>query len=182
MRSISTKTGDKGESGLANGERLSKSEPIFEILGTQDELNSWIGLSLAKLSDHFADQKKFLLEVQTTLFYIGAELARSPKTKLTLTHLTKLEERSENLQKLMGDGWTTKFLYPGGNEAAAVIDITRTVSRRLERLVVKYTEAEKISPNIFKYLNRLSDYLFVLRCYVNHQENYQEKKFESTEK
>ena len=82
----------------------------------------------------------------------------------------------------MGDGWTTKFLYPGGNEAAAVIDITRTVSRRLERLVVKYTEAEKISPNIFKYLNRLSDYLFVLRCYVNHQENYQEKKFESTEK
>ncbi len=179
MLSISTKTGDQGETGLANGERCGKDEPIFEVLGTQDELNSWIGLTLAKLPGHFEKQKDFLLEVQETLFYIGAELARSPKAKLNQEQLEELEKHSDALQKIMGDGWTTKFLYPGGNEAAAILDITRTVSRRFERLVVHYAKQYKTSPLILQYVNRLSDYLYVLRCYVNHQENYQEKKFVS---
>jgi cob(I)alamin adenosyltransferase len=177
MISISTKTGDKGESGLANGQRLEKDALIFEVLGTQDELNSWMGYALAKLSGHFKEQKKFLLEIQDTLFYIGAELARSPKAKLKKTQLEKLEENSEKLQKIMGKDWTTKFLYPGGNEAAAILDITRTVSRRFERLTVRYSKEVEVSPLILQYLNRLSDYLFVLRSFVNHQENYQEKKF-----
>lgn len=177
MISISTKTGDSGESGLANGQRIDKDELIFEVLGTQDELNSWIGFALGKLSGHFQKQKKFLLEVQDTLFYIGAELARSPKAQLKKSQLTKLETKSEDLQEQMGKGWTTKFLYPGGNESAAILDITRTISRRLERLVVHYAKKEETSPLILQYLNRLSDYLFVLRCYVNWQENYQEKKF-----
>src|SRR5258708_38887647 len=80
--SISTKTGDRGESGLANGRRLGKDALIFDVLGTQDEFNSWIGLSLAKLSDHFQKEKTFLLDVQNTLFYIGAELAHAPNVKL----------------------------------------------------------------------------------------------------
>lgn len=177
MLSISTKTGDHGESGLANGQRLEKDSLIFEVLGTQDELNSWIGYALAKLPAHFQAQKDFLLEVQDTLFYIGAELARSPKAQLKKAQLEKLEKFSENLQKEMGDGWTTKFLYPGGNEAAAILDITRTVARRFERVTVQYAKKDETCSLILQYINRLSDYLFVLRCYVNHQEKYEERKF-----
>lgn len=182
MISVTTKTGDKGTSGLANGKRVPKSSFIFEVLGTQDELNSWLGVCISKLSDDFADQREFLYEVQDTLFYIGAEIAQSPKAKLEETSLTKLERFSDKLQAGMEDGWTTKFLYPGGNQVAAWIDVARTVSRRFERTVVKHSQEELISPLILKYVNRLSDYLFVLRCYVNSREKYEERKFSYKEK
>lgn len=175
--SVTTKTGDAGQSGLANGQRVGKDELIFEVLGTQDELNSWIGFSLAKLSDHFRTEKKFLLTVQNTLFYIGAELAQAPNVKMKKTDLTRLEKHSQKLQDSMEKNWTTKFLFPGGNEAAAVVDVTRTVSRRFERIVVKYSKTTKVSPLILKYVNRLSDYLYVLRYFVNQEEQYQEKLF-----
>jgi cob(I)alamin adenosyltransferase len=178
MISISTKTGDAGTSGLANGERVGKNNPIFDVLGTQDELNAWLGLCIAKLSDHFTEQKTFLLQVQDTLFYVGAEIARSPKAKVSEKVLSDFEKTSEELQTRMQANWTTKFLYPGGNEAAATIDVARTISRRLEREVVKYSTIEKVSPIILKYLNRLSDYLFILRCYVNQEEKYTERAFE----
>jgi cob(I)alamin adenosyltransferase len=177
MISISTKTGDAGTSGLANGQRVGKDNPIFEVLGTQDELNAWLGLCIAKLDDHFAEQKQFLLNVQETLFYLGAELARSPKARVTQKNLQEFEKTSEDLQDRMQENWTTKFLYPGGNEAAATIDIARTVSRRFERCVVKYSTLEEVSPIILKYVNRLSDYLFILRCYVNQEEKYTEHAF-----
>jgi cob(I)alamin adenosyltransferase len=180
MLSISTKTGDKGESGLANGQRLGKDEMIFEVLGTQDELNSWLGLVIAKLSGHFTPHKKDLLKIQDTLFYIGAEVAKSPKAKLRQQTLDALDKKSADLQQKMGKDWTTKFLYPGGNEAAATVDVARTVSRRLERLIVRYSRHEEVSPLILKYVNRLSDYLYVLRCWVNHEEQYQEHTFESS--
>jgi len=178
--SVTTKTGDQGESGLANGERLSKDELIFEVLGTQDELNSWLGVCIAKLSDQFSVQKDFLFRVQDTLFYIGAELAQSPNAKMKEQELQTLEKLSEELQSSMETGWTTKFLYPGGNEGAAFIDVARTVSRRFERLVVKYGNTREVSPIVLKYVNRLSDYLFVLRCFVNSKENVAEKKFSYT--
>lgn len=180
MLSVSTKTGDKGLSSLANGERVSKDSLIFEVLGTQDELNSWLGVCIAKMSDQFSAEKEFLYQVQDTLFYIGAELARSPKAKLNQKSLTLLEQHSDNLQKGMEEGWTTKFLYPGGNQTAAFIDVARTVSRKFERLVIHYSKEEQVSPVIFRYVNRLSDYLFVLRCFVNSKENYKEHAFLST--
>ena len=80
------------------------------------------------------------------------------------------EKVSDALQERMEEGWTTKFLYPGGNESAAWIDVVRTVSRRFERTVVKYSLEEVVSPVIMKYVNRLSDYLYVLRCFVNSRE------------
>ena len=181
MLSVTTKTGDKGESGLANGQRLGKDALIFEVLGTQDELNSWLGLVIAKLSDHFKEEKKYLLKVQDTLFYIGAELAQSPKAKLKEAALTELEKNADKLQSKMAKDWTTKFVYPGGNEGAATTDIARTVSRRLERLVVQYSREVPTSPLILQYVNRLSDFLFVLRCFINHEEKYEENKFETHE-
>lgn len=179
MLSVTTKTGDKGQSGLANGQRLSKDALIFEVLGTQDELNSWLGLVIARLSDQFDEQKKYLLSVQDTLFYVGAELAQSPTTHLAEASLKELEAQADELQDSMAEDWTTQFLYPGGTEAAATTDLARAVSRRFERVVVRYSQEVPVSPMILKFVNRLSDYLFVLRCYINTKEKYQEKKFSS---
>jgi cob(I)alamin adenosyltransferase len=179
MISVSTKTGDKGESGLASGERMSKDELIFEVLGTQDELNSWIGVVIANLSGSFPDHHEYLLHIQDTLFYMGADIARSPKVKFKEEELSDLEKHSDELQDAMGENWTTKFLYPGGNQTAAFLDVARTVCRRLERLIVRYSKETEVSPVILRYINRLSDYLFVLRCFINSQEKYDEKKFET---
>jgi cob(I)alamin adenosyltransferase len=182
MLSITTKTGDKGESGLANGQRVSKDHLVFEVVGTLDELNSWLGLVATKMDTTFKDHKDYLYEIQDTLFYVGAEVAQSPKAKLSSTAVTKLERRSEALQKSMEKNWITKFLLPGGTELGAHLDIARTVCRRCERLMVAFSHQEKISSTLLRYLNRMSDYLYVLRCYVNLQEKYQEKKFESEKK
>jgi len=178
--SISTKTGDQGTTSLANGERISKVDPLFDLIGTVDELNSWLGLVVTKLAAGFASQKNFLLEVQNQLFFIGAELALAPKVTLEKSALTKLEKTSEKLQKEMVGEWHKKFLLPGGTEQGAYLDIVRTIARRTERLAFKYASDHQISELILKYLNRLSDYLYILRCYINHAVEYQEKQFDKT--
>jgi len=175
---ITTKTGDKGDSGLANGQRLGKDDPVFEVIGTLDELNSWLGLVAATFGETFQNYKSHLYQTQDTLFYIGAELARSPKAKLTDKAVKDLEAQAEALQTLLEDNWHTKFLLPGGTELGAMLDITRTVCRRVERLAVAYHRQTPVSAKILEYLNRLSDYLYLLRCFVNQQEQYLEKPFE----
>lgn len=175
---ITTKTGDKGTTGLANGERLPKSDLLFEVIGTVDELNSWLGLVAVGLDQEETTQRDWIYSIQDTLFYVGAELARSPKAKLTEKQVEKLETYNAQLEKQMTGEWHTQFVLPGGTELGAQIDIARTVCRRCERLVVKYVEAEKVSPAILKYINRLSDFLYILRCFVNQQKQYQEKKFQ----
>jgi cob(I)alamin adenosyltransferase len=118
-----------------------------------------------------------LLEIQNQLFVVGAEIARSPKVKLEAKALTKLEKASSSLQQKMVKNWSSKFLYPGGNQVAAFTDVARTVSRRFERLVVRYSGEQAVSPLILQYVNRLSDYLYVLRCFINHEEHYHEVQF-----
>ncbi len=183
MLSISTKTGDAGETSLANGQRVAKDHPVFEVIGTLDEVNSWLGLVAAKLGESFQSHKMFLYHIQDTLFYIGAELARSPKARLTQTELTKLEKEAEALQASLADDWHTQFLLPGGTELGGYLDVARTVCRRCERLLVAYAKSraqageDEVSPMLMKYVNRLSDYVYLLRCFVNHQEQYREQKF-----
>jgi cob(I)alamin adenosyltransferase len=183
--SISTKTGDAGTSGLANGERLNKNALIFEVLGTVDELNSWLGLAVSDLQQlvleypKLAQQRQFLLNVQDTLFFLGAELARSPKVNFPATALPSLEKKSDQLQQYLANGWTTNFILPGGAPAAAKVDIARTVCRRAERRLVSFSQEHQTRPVLAKYLNRLSDYLFILRCFVNQELNFEEKKFKS---
>ena len=172
MISVYTKTGDNGESGLANGKRVSKADPIFEILGTLDEFNSHLGSCVVLLP-----KEKKLLEIQDTLFHVGAEIAGSHKTKLTERKTSELEKMIDSLQGKMEDNWYQKFLLPGGSEEAARLDIARTVCRRLERLIVTYSQTTSVSPFILKYINRLSDYLYVLRCYVNVQGKKKENVF-----
>lgn len=175
---ITTKTGDAGQSGLANGQRTGKDQLVFEVIGTLDELNSWLGLIAVKLNTSFQTYQQQLYQIQDTLFYIGAEVAASPKAKLTQTQVEELEEWQAALQEKLADNWHTKFVLPGGTEVGAYLDITRTVARRCERIAVSYSQNAELSPIILVYLNRLSDYLYLLRCFVNQHEEYQEKLFE----
>ena len=187
MLSISTKTGDQGMSGLANGQRVNKDCLIMEVIGTLDELNSWLGVAIADLdpligeSAILATQRNFLFSVQETLFVIGAQMAQSPRVKLSQTQLTKLERQSQKMQQTMKKGRHTKFLLPGGHPLAARLDVARTVCRRCERRVVALSRERKVANLTIKYLNRLSDYLYVLRCLVNAEIKYHEKLFIHTE-
>lgn len=179
MIKISTKTGDKGETGLANGERLSKNEPVFEAIGTLDELNSWLGLIVAKLDGRYPQQKDFLLYVQDKLFVMGGELAQAKNCKIDEDFLHRIEKQADFLQEQMKDGWHTQFLLPGGTEMASWTDVARTVCRRCERVLVDYGTKFKVSPVLLKSINRLSDYLYILRCWINWHSEYAEKKFDS---
>lgn len=185
MISVTTKTGDGGVSGLANGERLSKADLHFEVVGTLDELNSWLGLVVVKLQQlgdvvTWQLHSDYLQEVQDMLFYIGAEVALSPKAKLQHTALEKLEHATEELQGLLADDWHTRFVLPGGTEIGAWLDIARTVCRRAERgmvqLQLSHPEMTR-NPLLIKYINRLSDYLYVLRVFMNDQLQYEEREF-----
>jgi len=175
--SITTKTGDMGESGLANGERTTKSDQVFEVIGTLDEVNSWLGLVAAKLGVSFEVHQQHLYQIQDTLFYIGAEVARSPKAKLEPHQVEQLETWETELQSELADNWHTQFVLPGGTELGGYLDVARTVCRRCERVTVGYAQQTPLSPIISQYLNRLSDYLYLLRCFVNQKAEYHEKKF-----
>jgi cob(I)alamin adenosyltransferase len=175
--SISTKTGDAGESGLASGQRFSKASQIFEVLGTVDELNSWLGYLVAKLQHK--KLHKQLTTIQDTLFHLGAEVAGSKKTEITQKHLTVLETWAKSFEKELADHWHQNFLLPGGSELGGITDIARTVCRRCEREIVSYrAEHANSSPLVLKYINRLSDYLYLVRCWLNREAGVIEKKFQ----
>lgn len=179
--SISTKKGDEGESYLADGIKLPKDDLIFEVLGNIDELNSHIGLVVANLRTTVVSDKDLLVaqleDVQENLYLLSGILAKAPNLKFSKTKLDKIEKLGDDLQKKMTDGWTTKFLYPGGSVMGAHLDITRSVCRRCERNIVSYSRKVKVRPVVLKYINRLSDLLFILRCYLNLQFGVKEKQF-----
>lgn len=178
MISVSTKTGDEGISGLANGERVSKASSFFTVIGALDELNSHLGLVAAMLGTQFSISQKQLYHIQDTLFYIGAELAKSPKATLKEAEVEILEKIVNKLQEKMSDDWHTKFVLPGGTVLGGHLDVARTVCRRAECNMVAHAQDHEVSPILLKYLNRLSDYLYVLRCFINHSLEYDEQEFE----
>ena len=117
--SISTKKGDEGESFLADGTKLPKDDLVFEVLGNIDELNSQIGLVVAQLKSTVITDKEMIVknleDVQSNLYLLSGILAKAPKLSFSKTKLTKIEKLGDELQLNMSDGWTTKFLYPGGS-------------------------------------------------------------------
>lgn len=161
---IYTRTGDAGETSLFGGERVSKAELRIEVYGTVDELNSWIGL----LRDQKVNNKRaeVLIEIQDRLFTIGSWLATIDSEKLA--NLPALTEHDVSFLEIQIDQMENvlpamrNFILPGGHESVSFGHVTRTVCRRAERLAVRLNRAEEINPLIVKYLNRLSDYLFVL--------------------
>jgi len=161
---IYTKTGDQGITSLLGGKRVPKSELRIDAYGTVDELNSYIGL----LRDQQVNSKRstLLKEIQDRLFTLGAELATSPgkdkvkKPDLLPEDITLLEKEMDKMEELLAP--LTAFILPGGHQSVSFCHIARTVCRRAERITVELSAVEDVSELVIQYLNRLSDFLFVL--------------------
>ncbi|MFT3917901.1 cob(I)yrinic acid a,c-diamide adenosyltransferase [Cloacibacterium sp.] len=172
---IYTKTGDKGETSLYGGTRVSKAAARVESYGALDELNAFIGLAKAEISDEKVLSQ--LQKIQFDLFTVGSEAA-TPTDKMFLANgksrldLLISEEEITELERWMDDFDAELeplkfFILPSGGKAAATIHVCRTVCRRAERSMVFLRETEELRPEPIKYLNRLSDYLFVLARYIS---------------
>ena len=160
---IYTKTGDAGETSLFGGARVPKSHLRVEAYGTVDELNSYIGL-LRDLIET-PQYKTVLKEVQDRLFTVGSVLASDPAKQMMTPDLKNediqlLENQIDEMENTLAP--LKNFILPGGHQTVSFCNVARTVCRRAERLVVALDSIEKIDPLSIKYLNRLSDYLFVL--------------------
>lgn len=160
---IYTKTGDKGDTGLFGGKRLPKNHIRIESYGTVDELNSYIGM-LRDLSPA-KQQKAILKEVQDRLFTIGSNLASDPDKNMITpdvkpTDIELLEGEIDQMNEQLPP--LKNFILPGGHTTVSFCHIARTVCRRAERMVVALHHNEPVDEMIIQYLNRLSDYLFVL--------------------
>ena len=166
---IYTKTGDKGETSLFGGTRVSKESLRIETYGTVDELNSVIGVCRSINTEKQIDS--ILEDIQNTLFTLGADLATPKETKkkkiirINSTAVTRLERYIDDIDKSLEP--LKNFILPGGNQTAASLHSARTVCRRAERLLVQLARKEKIGEQPLIYLNRLSDLLFVLARRVN---------------
>ena len=161
---IYTKKGDSGNTGLIGGTRVPKSSLRIEAYGTIDELNSWIGVMRDQPID--AQYKPQLIEIQDRLFTIGSSLASDPeKSNMKIPDL--LDADIERLEQWMDemDAQLPEmrfFVLPGGNQAVSFCHVTRCVCRRAERIIVDLNAHDFVAEMVMKYVNRLSDYLFVL--------------------
>ncbi len=163
---IYTKRGDKGETSLIGGSRVSKTHSRIEAYGTVDELNSSIGV--IRDSAKYRELDPFLVEIQNTLFTIGSELASTPDSKMVLPKLKdeQIEELEAEMDRMDEELPQLKnFILPGGEITASHCHVSRCICRRAERRVVALSELSEIDERIVRYLNRLSDYLFTLARY-----------------
>lgn len=179
---IYTKTGDQGKTSLIGGTKVLKSHVRIETYGTVDELNSYIGMVSDLVTD--APTKVVLKEIQDRLFTVGASLATDPEKEplmkipdLKETDITFLEKEIDKMNEILPP--MKSFILPGGHIAVSTLHVVRCVCRRAERLCVNMQEQELfIEPLVIKYLNRLSDYLFVLARYTGHQLGVEEIKWQ----
>src|SRR5690242_1500594 len=161
---IYTKTGDKGTTALFGGKRVSKADLRIDTYGTVDELNSYIGLVRDQPVN--ASRKNILVEIQDRLFTIGSILATEPgNTKVKVPSLadgdiTLLEKEIDAMDAQLPP--MKSFVLPGGHQSVSFCHVARTVCRRAERLVIALDAQEKVDEMVVQYLNRLSDYLFML--------------------
>jgi cob(I)alamin adenosyltransferase len=161
---IYTKKGDEGKTGLIGGTRVTKNAIRIDAYGTIDELNSYIGV----VRDYQIDEiyKKQLIEIQDRLFTIGSSLASDPeKSNMKIPDLNEsdiafLEQCMDEMDSQLPE--MRYFVLPGGNHAVSFCHVARCVCRRAERLIVELKQNEFVAPLVLPYMNRLSDYLFVL--------------------
>ncbi|MEJ7694447.1 cob(I)yrinic acid a,c-diamide adenosyltransferase [Daejeonella sp.] len=176
---IYTKTGDNGLTSLIGGTRVPKYDLRIESYGTVDELNSYIGM--IRDQEISTEQKDILKEIQDRLFTIGAALASDPeKSKmkipdLKLTDIELLEQQMDQMNEVLPD--LKHFILPGGDTAVSFCHIARCVCRRAERITVHLKEESFVDEKVVIYLNRLSDYLFVLARKLVFDRNLPENKW-----
>lgn len=179
---IYTRTGDTGTTALFGGDRVSKSHPRIDAYGTVDETNSFIGLARAVLSTQEGDEGlvKTLTRIQEDLFVLGADLAtplgsRAQVPRISEQHVLALEADIDAYDATVPS--LKHFILPGGTQAASLLHVARTVCRRTERLAVESLETETLNDQAVVYLNRLSDLLFVLARWANHQAHIDESEW-----
>ena len=160
---VTTKRGDDGSTGMADGTRVLKSNLLVKAIGELDELNSWMGLlcSLDELNEH----KEYLQSIQNRLFDIGGILTTKSEVPLEKQYLLTLEKEMDNLNRKLPD--LDNFILPEGSKESSFIHIARTVCRRAERSLIEANRSEKMEQSCLIYINRLSDFLFVLARKVN---------------
>ena len=174
---VYTRTGDKGETSLVGGVRIKKSDIRLEAYGTVDELSAHLGMLVAMMKE--GEERDLIIRVQSNLFNVCTHLATDqsqtplyPSAHLADGEIELLEERIDYLMKLLPE--RQGFILPGGTSTAAQAHICRTVCRRAERRIVALAEVAQIGPEIQQYVNRLSDYLFVLAKIINFNEGKSE--------
>lgn len=165
---IYTKTGDAGTTSLVGGTRVSKSDIRLEAYGTLDELNAFIGDLLNAVTDE--TDRELLIFIQNKLFVAGSKLACEEECNIKLPGITrqdieKIEQRIDSIESILPKH--NKFVLPGGTEAASKAHICRTVARRAERNICRLAEQSKVDAEEIAFINRLSDYLFVLSRLCN---------------
>ena len=163
---IYTKTGDKGETSLHGGKRVSKDSLRIVTYGTVDELNSLLGV--VRSFNTVKNIDMLLHEIQRDLFTLGSDLATpaaSAPARISQAEISRLEKHIDTLQPQLPE--LTHFILPGGNRTASMLHVARTVCRRAERLAVRLSRRESLSSEPQVYLNRLSDLLFILARYAN---------------
>ncbi len=164
---IYTRTGDDGTTGLQGGKRVSKFNPRIKAYGAVDEINSSIGIILSDKIE--GDIRKILEQIQNELFVVGSDLSNpelnDSRNRVTEEMINELENRIDELEKDLPP--ITNFILPGGHSTASLVHVTRAITRRAESQVIALSEKENININCIKYVNRLSDLLFVIARTIN---------------
>ena len=180
INKVTTKTGDKGNTTLAGGQKVSKSSLRIEAYGGIDELNAYLGLiiELCKEKKELGNLHQTILRIQNELFNLGTQLAVLPEDRRENTpaieekNIVQLEEEIKNFNSQLKP--LTSFLLPGGDLIVAHFHVARTICRRVERSIVRLAENEKLDGNEITYVNRLSDWLFVVSRFVAKKLNKKE--------
>jgi len=175
LNRIYTKTGDAGTTALGTGERVPKTSPRIAAYGTVDETNAAVGVARTHLAGSEPDVDAMLLRIQNDLFDLGADLCVPDKgeklayepLRVADAQVARLEQEIDQMNASLEP--LRSFVLPGGTPAGAALHVARTVSRRAERMMVELVNVpgETVSPPALKYINRLSDFLFVASRYVN---------------
>lgn len=174
---VYTRRGDMGKTSLVGGQRVSKASVRLEAYGTVDELSSHLGLLAAMLAD--GSDKEMIIRIQNCLFNVCTNLATDqeqtelyPSAYLPDGEIEAMEQKVDEIMKMLPE--RQGFVLPGGTKEAAQAHVCRTVCRRAERRIVALSEVAKITPSVLQYVNRLSDYLFVLAKKINFNANHSE--------
>jgi cob(I)alamin adenosyltransferase len=177
---VYTRTGDDGSTALFGGDRVAKTHPRIAAYGTVDEANASLGLARALLAGTPERADAILDRVQQEMFVLGGDLASPRETKypvprITAEHVDRLEREIDAMEEDLPP--LKHFILPGGSPGGAALHIARTVARRAERHTVELGKQEEVNDHAARYLNRLSDFLFVLARWVNHRVGAPEAKW-----
>lgn len=178
---VVTKTGDAGETGLVGGDRVSKSDQRIDVYGELDELNSYIGLAISVLDKkRFKKELEFLTRLQSMIFDMGSQFACPAEKResfklpnISEKDIVELEELILKYEQSLPE--LTKFILPGGVQSSSLIHVCRTITRKIERKVVGLEKTVALPEHSRHFLNRLSDYFFILSRYINIESGDEEK-------